>query len=135
MGSRSRQVISKGLQRGGLRPVDLAAVGITNQRETAVVWERATGKPIHNAIVWQDTRTADLCNELAAEGGPDRFRKQTGLPLATYFAGPKAAWLLDNVAGARARAAGRRVVVWHDRQLARVELDRRDRPVGGMSPM
>ena len=102
---RSRQVISKGLQRGGLRPVDLAAVGITNQRETAVVWERATGKPIHNAIVWQDTRTADLCNELAAEGGPDRFRKQTGLPLATYFAGPKAAWLLDNVAGARARAA------------------------------
>ena len=102
---RSRQVISKGLQRGGLRPVDLAAVGITNQRETAVVWERATGKPIHNAIVWQDTRTADLCNELAAEGGPDRFRNQTGLPLATYFAGPKAAWLLDNVAGARARAA------------------------------
>ncbi len=101
---RSRQVISKSLQRGGLRPADLAAIGITNQRETAVVWERATGKPIHNAIVWQDTRTAALCDELATEGGPDRFRPLTGLPLATYFAGPKVAWLLDHVAGARARA-------------------------------
>ena len=101
---RSRQVIGKGLDRGGLRPADLAAVGITNQRETAVVWDRATGRPIHNAIVWQDTRTAALCDELALQGGPDRFRSKTGLPLATYFAGPKVSWLLDHVAGARERA-------------------------------
>ena len=101
---RSRQVIGKGLERGGLRSADLVAVGITNQRETAVVWDRATGRPIHNAIVWQDTRTAALCDKLALEGGPDRFRSKTGLPLATYFAGPKVSWLLDHVDGARARA-------------------------------
>jgi glycerol kinase len=101
---RSRQVIGKGLERGGLRPADLAAVGITNQRETAVVWDRATGRPIHNAIVWQDTRTAALCDELALQDGPDRFRSKTGLPLATYFAGPKVSWLLDHVDGARERA-------------------------------
>ena len=101
---RTRFILDKGLERGGLRPSDLAAVGITNQRETAVVWERATGKPIHNAIVWQDTRTAELCDELAAQGGADRFRSQTGLPLATYFAGPKVSWLLDHIDGARARA-------------------------------
>jgi glycerol kinase len=101
---RCRLVIDKGLEQGGLRPTDLAAVGITNQRETAVVWERSTGRPIHNAIVWQDTRTADLCDQLGAQGGPDRFRAQTGLPLATYFAGPKASWMLDHVEGARAKA-------------------------------
>jgi glycerol kinase len=101
---RCRLVIDKSLQRGGLRPTDLVAIGITNQRETAVIWERATGRPIHNAIVWQDTRTADLCSELEAQGGPDRFRNRTGLPLATYFAGPKAAWLLDHLDGARVKA-------------------------------
>jgi glycerol kinase len=101
---RCRLVIDKGLERSGLRPFDLAAVGITNQRETAVIWEQTTGRPIHNAIVWQDTRTAGLCDELAVEGGPDRFRAQTGLPLATYFSGPKASWLLNHVEGARARA-------------------------------
>jgi glycerol kinase len=101
---RSRLVIRKGLERGGLRSADLVAVGITNQRETAVVWDRTTGRPIHNAIVWQDTRTADLCDELAGQAGPDRFRSKTGLPLATYFAGPKVSWLLDHVAGARKRA-------------------------------
>ncbi len=101
---RCRLVIDKSLQRGGLRSTDLAAVGITNQRETAVIWERATGRPVHNAIVWQDTRTADLCSELGAQGGPDRFRTKTGLPLATYFSGPKAAWLLDHLDGARAKA-------------------------------
>ncbi len=101
---RCQLVIDKGLERGGLRSKDLAAVGITNQRETAVVWERTTGRPIHNAIVWQDTRTAELCDRLGDQGGPDRFRAKTGLPLATYFAGPKAAWLLDNVEGARTRA-------------------------------
>ena len=101
---RSRLVVRKGLERGGLRSADLVAVGITNQRETAVVWDRTTGRPIHNAIVWQDTRTADLCDELAGQIGPDRFRSKTGLPLATYFAGPKVSWLLDHVAGARERA-------------------------------
>jgi glycerol kinase len=82
----------------------LAAVGITNQRETTVVWDRSTGKPVYNAIVWQDTRTDKICNDLAADGGQDRFRPKTGLPLATYFSGPKARWILDNVEGTRSRA-------------------------------
>jgi glycerol kinase len=79
-------------------------VGITNQRETTVVWEKATGKPVYNAIVWQDTRTDKICNELAKDGGQDRFRPKVGLPLATYFSGPKIKWVLDNVEGVRARA-------------------------------
>jgi len=79
-------------------------VGITNQRETAVVWDRRSGKPVHNAIVWQDTRTDAICNELAKDGGQDRFRAKVGLPLATYFSGPKVKWLLDNVEGLRAKA-------------------------------
>jgi glycerol kinase len=80
------------------------AVGITNQRETAVVWEKNTGKPVYNAIVWQDTRTDGICNELAADGGQNRFQAKTGLPLATYFSGPKIKWILDNVPGARQKA-------------------------------
>jgi len=83
---------------------DIAACGITNQRETTVVWEKATGKPVYNAIVWQDTRTDKICNELAADGGQDRFREKVGLPLATYFSGPKVKWILDNVEGAREKA-------------------------------
>ncbi len=83
---------------------DIAAIGITNQRETTVVWEKATGRPVYNAIVWQDTRTDAICSELAAERGQDRFRAKTGLPLATYFSGPKIKWILDNVPGARQRA-------------------------------
>ena len=86
------------------QPRDVAAIGITNQRETAVVWDRATGEPISPAIVWQDTRTQDLVDALAADGGAGRFREQTGLPLATYFSATKIAWILDNVDGARARA-------------------------------
>ena len=82
----------------------LAAVGITNQRETTVVWDRATGRPIHRAIVWQDVRTAEAVDTLAAEHGHDRWARTTGLPLSTYFAGPKIAWLLDHVDGARERA-------------------------------
>ncbi len=88
-------VIEGALSRAGLDPGDLAAVGITNQRETTVVWDRSTGEPVANAIVWQDTRTAGLCKALEAGEGPDRFRAKTGLPLATYFAGPKVRWLLD----------------------------------------
>ena len=78
---------------------------MTNQRETAVVWNPKTGQPYGNAIVWQDTRTDKLCNDLALDGGQDRFRAQTGLPLATYFSGPKIRWILDNVPGVRAAAA------------------------------
>src|SRR5207302_11079451 len=78
--------------------------GITNQRETTVLWDRATGKPVYNAIVWQDTRTDGIVRDLAADGGQDRYQARTGLPLATYFSGPKVRWILDNVDGARARA-------------------------------
>ncbi|GAB4504569.1 MAG: glycerol kinase GlpK [Anaerolineales bacterium] len=86
------------------RPPSISAIGITNQRETTVVWEKASGRPVYNAIVWQDTRTDALCNDLAREGGQDRLRAQTGLPLATYFSGPKIKWILDNVPGARQKA-------------------------------
>jgi glycerol kinase len=85
-------------------PADLAAVGITNQRETTLLWDRASGAPIANAVVWQDTRTAELIHDLARDGGMDRFRARCGLPLATYFSGPKIRWLLDNTPGARERA-------------------------------
>jgi glycerol kinase len=101
----TRAVLAGALARAELRPGDVAAVGITNQRETAVVWDRRTGEPISPAIVWQDTRTQEICDELgAAGGGADRYRSRVGLPLATYFTGPKVRWLLDNVDGARERA-------------------------------
>jgi glycerol kinase len=102
--TRSQEVIQGALSKTGLSASDLAAVGITNQRETTVVWDRNSGEPVHNAIVWQDTRTDEICNELAANGGQDRFRPKVGLPIATYFSGPKVKWILDNVEGARARA-------------------------------
>jgi glycerol kinase len=92
------------LDRARLSAADLAAVGITNQRETSVLWDRRTGEPVHHAIVWQDTRTADLIARLAAEGGQDRFRDRCGLPLATYFSGPKIRWLLDEQPQLRHRA-------------------------------
>ena len=97
-------VIGEALERGGLKPGELAAVGITNQRETTVLWNRNTGVPLHHALVWQDTRTAELVAAYARDGGQDRFRARTGLPLATYFSGLKLKWLLDNVPGARAKA-------------------------------
>jgi glycerol kinase len=102
--TRSLEVIRGGLAKAGIKATDLAAVGVTNQRETAVVWDRHTGKPVFNAIVWQDTRTDTIINEWAKDGGQDRFRAKVGLPLATYFSGPKVKWILDNVAGARAKA-------------------------------
>jgi glycerol kinase len=101
---RSEEVIKEGLQKGGISAGDIAAVGVTNQRETTVVWEKNSGKPVYNAIVWQDTRTDKICNELSADGGQDRFRPKTGLPIATYFSGPKIKWILDNVDGVRDRA-------------------------------
>ena len=100
---RTFAVIREALDAARLTPADLAAVGVSNQRETTVVWDAATGEPLAPAIVWQDTRTADLCSALAGDAGPDRFRAVTGLPLATYFSGPKLAWLLDAVPGLRHR--------------------------------
>lgn len=100
----TREVVAGALAKVDLTRADIAAVGITNQRETTVVWERSTGKPIYNAIVWQDTRTDQLCVELGGDEGPDKYRDKTGLPLSTYFAGPKIRWILDNVDGARAQA-------------------------------
>ena len=100
----TQEVIGGALAREGLHVEDLAAVGITNQRETTVLWDRKTGQPLHNAIVWQDTRVADLVGAYARDGGQDRFRARTGLPLATYFSALKLKWLLDTVPGARARA-------------------------------
>jgi glycerol kinase len=101
---RTQQVIRGALAKAEATAADVAAIGITNQRETTLVWEKATGRPIYNAIVWQDTRTDVICNKLAEAGGQDRLRDKTGLPLATYFSGPKIKWILDNLPGARERA-------------------------------
>jgi glycerol kinase len=105
----TRDVVARTLAKADARPGQLAAFGITNQRETTVVWDRTTGEPVGNAIVWQDTRTQRICDALGALGGDrpsgaDRYQDTVGLPLATYFAGPKARWILDEVDGARARA-------------------------------
>ncbi len=109
------------LQKGNIDPKDIAAVGVTNQRETTVVWDKITGKPYHNAIVWQDTRTDKICDELGKQGGQDRFRDKVGLPLATYFSGLKINWMLDNVDDLREAALGSfaifgnidTFVIWH----------------------
>jgi glycerol kinase len=98
---RTREVIGEAMTNGKLQPQDLAAVGITNQRETTVVWNRRTGKALANALVWQDTRVADYVIELGKSGGQDRFRAKTGLPLTTYFSGLKIRWILENVKGVR----------------------------------
>ena len=99
-----REVIGQALSKASINRHQLSAVGITNQRETAVVWDKNTGEPVYKAIVWQDTRTQKICDELAGDEGPDRFKDICGLPLATYFSGPKVKWILDNVEGARAKA-------------------------------
>ena len=101
---RTGSVIAKAMQSAKLGPQDLAAIGITNQRETTVVWNKKNGKPIYNAIVWQDTRVAPVVAEFSKQGGQDRYRAQTGLPLATYFSGLKIRWIMENVPGARAQA-------------------------------
>jgi len=102
--SRTVQVVSEALQQRGQAASDLAAIGITNQRETTILWNRHTGRPMHNAIVWQDMRTGDAVAEFSRAGGPDRFRSRTGLPLSTYFSSLKIRWLLENVPGAREQA-------------------------------
>lgn len=119
--ARMWSVIEGALAGAGITGSDLACVGITNQRETAVVWDRTTGEPVSNAIVWQDTRTDELVRELGGEAGSDRFRRTTGLPLATYFAGPKVRWLLDRDPELAARAEQGELafgtidswVIWH----------------------
>jgi glycerol kinase len=100
----TQAVIRGALGKSGIQGSQLAAIGITNQRETTVVWDKRTGRPYTNAIVWQCTRTDKICNDLMAQGGQDRFREQTGLPIATYFSGPKLKWILDNVPEARTAA-------------------------------
>jgi glycerol kinase len=101
---RCRQVMDRALEKVGGSAGDIAALGVTNQRETTVVWDRNTGEPVFNAIVWQDTRTDKICEELSQDGGQDRFRLKNGLPIATYFSGPKVRWILENVDGTRERA-------------------------------
>ena len=118
---RAQEVIAGTLQSASLRPSDLSAVGITNQRETTVVWDRRTGKPVYNAIVWQDTRVADAVTDFSRQLGQDRFREKTGLPLTTYFSSLKIRWILERVAGVRERAEAGDVLfgnidtflVWH----------------------
>ncbi len=114
-------VMAEALDQPGLAAVDLSAIGITNQRETTVLWDQHSGEPVHNALVWQDTRTAGLVGDLAGDEGQDRFRQITGLPLATYFSGPKIRWLLDHVDGLASRAESGEVLfgtmdsfaLWH----------------------
>ncbi|GAA2530596.1 glycerol kinase GlpK [Microbacterium mitrae] len=100
----TREAIGQALSKANLTRHDIAAIGITNQRETAVVWNKNTGKPVYNAIVWQDTRTQDIVDALSVAGGVNRFKERVGLPLATYFSGTKIVWILDNVDGAREAA-------------------------------
>ncbi len=100
----TKEVMRGALTKAKCSVTDIAAIGVTNQRETTLVWDKKTGKPVYNAIVWQDTRTDVICNELAEDGGQDRLRSKTGLPLATYFSGPKIKWILDNMEGVRAKA-------------------------------
>ena len=99
-----RFVVGGVLAKAQINRHEIASVGITNQRESAVVWDKNTGEPVYNVIVWQDTRTQKICDRLAGEDGPDKYKDRVGLGLATYFAGPKVAWILENVAGARERA-------------------------------
>ena len=101
---RTQEVVDEAMKEAGASADDIAGVGITNQRETAVVWDRTTGEPLMNAIVWQDTRTDRIVDELSRDGGQARFQSQVGLPLATYFSGPKVRWMLENVDGARDKA-------------------------------
>lgn len=118
---RVQELIAESMKKGALRPKDLAAVGITNQRETTVVWNRRTGKPAYNALVWQDTRVSEDAARFAENGGQDRFRAKTGLPLATYFSGLKLRWILENVKDAREQAGSGELLfgnidtflVWH----------------------
>ncbi|MFN3308541.1 MAG: FGGY family carbohydrate kinase, partial [Anaerolineales bacterium] len=102
--TRTQEVIQGALQKAKVEAQQIAAVGVTNQRETTILWNPKTGEPYANAIVWQDTRTKPICDQLAQEGGQERFREKVGLPLATYFSGPKIKWLFDHIPSLRAEA-------------------------------
>ena len=114
-------VAGEAIARAGIHAGDVAAIGITNQRETTVVWDRASGRPVYNAIVWQDRRTAAACDALKARGLEERVAGKTGLVLDAYFSGTKLAWILDNVPGARAPGGGGRAAVRHRGHLACLE--------------
>jgi glycerol kinase len=101
----TEEVVRAALSNAGVNANNISAIGITNQRETTLVWDKLTGQPYHNAIVWQDTRTDQIINQMEEDGGLDRFREKVGLPLATYFSGPKIKWILDNVEGVRQAAS------------------------------
>ena len=107
------EVARTALARAGIKAGDLAAIGITNQRETTVLWDRRTGEPVHNAIVWQDRRTANFCEDLKRAGHGDLIPRKTGLVIDAYFSGSKMRWLLDHVPGARERARPRRAGLRH----------------------
>ena len=128
-------VVGEALGSADMTVRDLVGVGIANQRETTVVWDRQSGRPLANAIVWQDTRTDGICKNLAREGGINRFRDRTGLPLATYFSGPKTAWLLDNLEGLADKAASGRAVMGTMRFLAGLGTSPAELQVGSTSPM
>ncbi len=100
----TENVIRDAIASSSIKPEQISAIGITNQRETTIVWDKNTGRPVYNAIVWQDTRTKQLCDQLALEGGLERFRSITGLPLAPYFSATKIKWILDHIPGARTGA-------------------------------
>ena len=105
--ARTQEVVQEALDAAGAGAGDISGVGITNQRETTLVWDRTTGEPVHNALVWQDTRTDKLVDEFSRDGGQARFQEKVGLPLATYFSGPKIRWILDNVDGSALSAPSR----------------------------
>jgi len=108
--ARTQDVVHEAMMLAGAEPKDIVAIGITNQRETTVIWDKETGKVYYNAIVWQDTRTADIVNKLSQEGGQNRFSEKTGLPLVTYISGPKIKWILDNIEGVRQAAKDGRAI-------------------------
>ena len=127
-------VAAEALGRAQLRPRDIAAIGITNQRETTVVWDRETGEPIYNAIVWQDRRTAEFCDRLKRDGHEAFIRERTGLVIDAYFSGSKVAWILDNVAGRPRQGRGRQARLRHRRQLAGLAAHRAARRTSPTSP-
>jgi glycerol kinase len=108
----TQEVIKNGLDRSGISGIEISAVGITNQRETTVVWNNYTGEPYYDAIVWQDVRTYDICRDLSKDGGQNRFQSKVGLPLATHFSGPKLKWLLDHVSGVQRSVVTQSSEIW-----------------------
>jgi glycerol kinase len=107
-----------------IKPEEIAGIGITNQRETTVLWDKQTGKPIYNAIVWQDRRTAEYCDELKSKGLEPYIKENTGLVADAYFSGTKVRWILENIEGARRKAEEGQFVFWHDRCVVDIQPDR-----------